>query len=100
MSAVAQFERNMGMQVIILLGVGLSTIVVMCVFGLITKTPYIIVFSLAISSLLILVFSSINISCMINGSCQLWAWFVTMTTILSLIVIYARAMRLVDLFSK
>lgn len=100
MSAATQFERAMNMQMICLLGVGLTIIVVMCVVGLVTNMPYIFIVVLTLTSLLTIIISSINVSCMITGGCHLWSWIVTVGTIFALLMVYARAMRVVDMITK
>lgn len=91
--SVSWFERTLSNQLIALLLIGTITIMIMFVVSVMKNVPSLLIGALMISSLFVLIISSINVSCMVLGGCQVWSWITTVLSLITILLMYTNALR-------
>lgn len=88
MTAASQFDHAVSMQSIVVFGGATIILVVTTIILLFVGAPYTLIVALALNNIILMIYQSLSVNCMVKGGCEMFAWLVTIMSILVMVLIF------------
>jgi len=90
MTTASFINHTISFQAIAVFGSGVIIVVVASMIMMLMRAPYMFIVVLVLNNVLLIIYQSLAVNCMVKGGCEMFAWLAMVLTILAMLLIFAR----------